>query len=175
MHDQVVHNVVMTATTIFDLSATSNRGEEIDFAQFAGRPMLLVNTASKCGFTPQYDGLQALHENYGSQGLVVIGLPCDQFANQEPGDDAAIEEFCRINFGVTFPLTTKVDVNGRNTHPVFAFLKERTGGLLGSSVKWNFTKFLVAADGRTVKRYSPKTDPGAIAGDIEALLSDVAA
>ena len=165
----------MTTSTLYDLSATSNRGEEIDFAQFTGRPMLLVNTASKCGFTPQYDGLQALHETYGSQGLVVIGLPCDQFANQEPGDDAAIEEFCRINFGVTFPLTTKVDVNGRNTHPVFAFLKERTGGLLGSSVKWNFTKFLVAADGRTVKRYSPKTDPAAIAGDIEALLSDVAA
>ena len=165
----------MTTTTIYDLSATSNRGEEIDFAQFAGRPMLLVNTASKCGFTPQYDGLQALHETYGPQGLVVIGFPCDQFANQEPGDDAAIEEFCRINFGVTFPLTTKVDVNGKDTHPVFAFLKERTGGLLGSSIKWNFTKFLVAADGTTVKRYSPKTEPAAMAKDIEALLVDEAA
>ena len=107
----------MTTTTIYDLSATSNRGEEIDFAQFRGRPMLIVNTASKCGFTPQYDGLQALHETYGPQGLVVIGFPCDQFANQEPGDDAAIEEFCRINFGVTFPLTTKVDVNGKDTAP----------------------------------------------------------
>jgi len=165
----------MTTTTIYDLSATSNRGEEIDFAQFRGRPMLIVNTASKCGFTPQYDGLQALHETYASQGLVVIGFPCDQFANQEPGDDAAIEEFCRINFGVTFPLTTKADVNGRDTHPVFTFLKERTGGLLGSSVKWNFTKFLVAGDGTTVKRYSPKTDPAAMAKDIEALLSDIAA
>ena len=165
----------MTTTTIYDLSATSNRGEEIDFAQFAGRPMLLVNTASKCGFTPQYDGLQALHETYGPQGLVVIGFPCDQFANQEPGDDAAIEEFCRINFGVTFPLTTKVDVNGKDTHPVFAFLKERTGGLLGSSVKWNFTKFLVAPDGTTVKRYSPKTEPAAMTKDIEALLVDEAA
>ncbi len=133
----------MTTTTIYDLSATSNRGEAIDFAQFRGRPMLIVNTASKCGFTPQYDGLQALHETYGPQGLVVIGFPCDQFANQEPGDDAAIEEFCRINFGVTFPLTTKVDVNGKNTDPVFAFLKERTSGLLGSGIKWNFTKFLV--------------------------------
>jgi glutathione peroxidase len=165
----------MTTTTIYDLSVTSNRGEEIDFAQFRGRPMLIVNTASKCGFTPQYDGLQALHETYASQGLVVIGFPCDQFANQEPGDDAAIEEFCRINFGVTFPLTTKVDVNGKDTHPVFAFLKERTGGLLGSSIKWNFTKFLVAGDGTTVKRYSPKTDPAAMAKDIEALLSDIAA
>jgi glutathione peroxidase len=165
----------MTDTTIYDLSATSNRGEEIDFAQFRGRPMLLVNTASKCGFTPQYDGLQALHETYGPQGLVVIGFPCDQFANQEPGDDAAIEEFCRINFGVTFPVTTKVDVNGKDTHPVFAFLKERTGGLLGSSVKWNFTKFLVAEDGTTVKRYSPKTEPAAMVKDIEALLVDSAA
>lgn len=165
----------MTTTTIYDLSATSNRGEEIDFAQFRGRPMLIVNTASKCGFTPQYDGLQALHEAFGEQGLVVIGFPCDQFANQEPGDDGTIEEFCRINFGVTFPLTTKVDVNGKDTHPVFAFLKERTGGLLGSSVKWNFTKFLVAPDGTTVKRYSPKTEPAAMTKDIEALLVDAAA
>jgi glutathione peroxidase-family protein len=164
----MVHNLFMT--TIYDLSVTSNRGEEIDFAQFRGRPMLIVNTASKCGFTPQYDGLQELHEEYGPQGLVVIGFPCDQFANQEPGDDAAIEEFCRINFGVTFPLTTKVDVNGSQTHPVFAFVKERTSGLLGSSVKWNFTKFLVAGDGTSVKRYSPKTDPAALAGDIESLL-----
>jgi glutathione peroxidase len=122
----------MTTTTIYDLSATSNHGEEIDFDQFRGRPMLIVNTASKCGFTPQYDGLQKLHETYADQGLVVIGFPCDQFAHQEPGDDSAIEEFCRINFGVTFPLTTKVDVNGSDTHPVFAFLKERSKGLLGS-------------------------------------------
>jgi glutathione peroxidase len=165
----------MTTSTIYDLSATSNRGEVIDFAQFKGRPMLIVNTASKCGFTPQYDGLQALHQSYGDQGLVVIGFPCDQFANQEPGDNAAIEEFCRINFGVTFPLTTKVDVNGKDTDPVFAFLKERTGGLLGSSIKWNFTKFLVSPDGSTVKRYSPKTEPAAMTDDIEALLVDAAA
>ena len=161
-------------TTIYDLSVTSNRGEEIDFAQFRGRPMLLVNTASKCGFTPQYDGLQALHEKYGPEGLVVIGFPCDQFA-QELSDDEAIEEFCRLNFGVTFPLTTKVDVNGKGTHPVFEFVKERSGGLLGSAVKWNFTKFLVAPDGVTVKRYSPKTDPAALSADIEALLPRAAA
>lgn len=165
----------MTTSTIYDLSATSNRGEEIDFAQFTGRPMLIVNTASKCGFTPQYDGLQALHETYGPQGLVVIGFPCDQFANQEPGDDAAIEEFCRVNFGVTFPLTSKTDVNGKDTDPVFAFLKENTGGLLGSGIKWNFTKFLVAPDGRTVKRFSPRTEPAAMTDSIEALLADVAA
>jgi glutathione peroxidase-family protein len=162
-------------TTIYDLSATSNRGEEIDFAQFRGRPMLIVNTASKCGFTPQYDGLQELHEKYGPEGLVVIGFPCDQFAHQEPGDDAAIEEFCRINFGVTFPLTTKVDVNGKDTHPVFAFVKERTSGMLGSAVKWNFTKFLVAGDGTTVKRFSPKTEPADLVSDIEDMLAAEAA
>jgi glutathione peroxidase len=160
--------------TLFDLSFTANTGEEIDLARFAGHPVLVVNTASKCGFTPQYDGLQELHEKYGPEGLVVIGFPCDQFA-QELSDDEAIEEFCRINFGVTFPLTTKVDVNGKDTHPVFAFVKERTGGLLGSSVKWNFTKFLVAPDGTTVTRYSPKTDPAALSADIEALLPRAAA
>jgi glutathione peroxidase len=165
----------MKPTTIHDLSVTSNRGEVIDFAQYRGRPLLIVNTASKCGFTPQYDGLQALHESYGPQGLVVIGFPCDQFANQEPGDDAAIEEFCRVNFGVTFPLTTKVNVNGKDTDPVFAFLKERTGGLLGSGIKWNFTKFLVGPDGTTVKRYSPNTNPAAMTDDIEAMLVAAAA
>ena len=162
-------------TSIYDLSFTENRGETVELAQFRGQPLLIVNTASKCGFTPQYDGLQALHEQYGPRGLVVLGFPCDQFAHQEPGDDAAIEDFCRINFGVTFPLTTKVDVNGKGTHPVFEFVKERTGGLLGSAVKWNFTKFLVAGDGTTVTRYSPKTEPADLAGDIESLLSDVAA
>ncbi len=156
--------------TVYDLTAISNHGDVIDFAAFRGRPILIVNTASKCGFTPQYEGLQALHERYGPAGLVVIGFPCDQFAHQEPGDDADIEAFCRVNYGVTFPLTTKVDVNGGGAHPVFAFLKERSRGMLGSSVKWNFTKFLVAPDGTTVTRYGPKTEPAALAGDIEALL-----
>lgn len=162
-------------TTIYDLSATSNHGEELDFAQFRDRPLLIVNTASKCGFTPQYDGLQELHEKYGPAGLVVIGFPCDQFGHQEPGDDATIEEFCRVNFGVTFPLTTKVDVNGPDTHPVFAFLKERAGGRLGSGIKWNFTKFLVAPDGVSVTRYGSRTQPAELAKDIEALLADAAA
>lgn len=158
------------AHTLYDLSATSISGEQIDFAQFRGSPVLIVNTASRCGFTPQYEGLQKLHESFGPEGLVVIGFPCDQFANQEPGDEAQIEQFCRINFGVTFLLTQKVEVNGRGTHPVFAFVKERTGGLLGSSVKWNFTKFLVAPDGRTVTRYAPSTDPAELARDIEGML-----
>ena len=161
--------------TIYDLSFTSNAGETVDLDQFRGQPLLIVNTASKCGFTPQYDGLQELHETYGPQGLVVLGFPCGQFANQEPGDDADIEEFCRVNHGVTFTLSTKVDVNGKDTDPVFEFLKDHTRSLLGSSVKWNFTKFLVAPDGVTVKRYSPKTDPAALATDIKALLASAAA
>ena len=161
--------------TIYDLSATSNHSEQIDFSAFRGRPMLIVNTASKCGFTPQYDGLQALHERYGPEGLVVIGFPCNQFAHQEPGDDAHIEEFCRVNFGVTFPLTTKVEVNGKGTHPVFAFLKQHSKGKFGTAVKWNFTKFLVAPDGTSVKRYAPNTVPAKLAGDIALLLSDAAA
>jgi glutathione peroxidase len=159
-----------TEPTAFELSFTSSRGETVPLATYAGRPMLVVNTASQCGFTPQYEGLQALHEEYADQGLVVIGFPCDQFAGQEPGNDAEIEEFCRVNYGVEFPLSTKVDVNGKETHPVFAFLKERAGGRLGSAIKWNFTKFLVAPDGTTVKRYGPTTKPEAIRADIEALL-----
>jgi len=164
------HDMTDPEPTAFELSFTSSRGETVPLATYAGRPMLVVNTASQCGFTPQYEGLQALHEEYADQGLVVIGFPCDQFAGQEPGDDAEIEEFCRVNYGVEFPLSTKVDVNGNATHPVFAFLKERAGGRLGSAIKWNFTKFLVAPDGTTVKRYGPTTKPEAIRADIEALL-----
>jgi glutathione peroxidase len=159
-----------TEPSVFSLSFTTNDGRTLPLAAFEGRPLLIVNTASKCGFTPQYEGLQALHEQYRDEGLVVLGFPCDQFANQEPGDDADIEAFCRINYGVDFPLSTKVDVNGKATHPVFAFLKERAGGRLGSSIKWNFTKFLVAPDGQTVKRYAPNTAPEAIRADIVALL-----
>jgi len=156
--------------TLFDLSYTNGRAEQVPLSQYAGRPVLVVNTASKCGLTPQYEALQALHDEYADRGLVVIGFPCDQFAHQEPGDDAQITEFCTLNYGVTFPLSTKVDVNGRGTDPVFAFLKERAGGLLGSRIKWNFTKFLVAPDGLTVTRFAPTTDPEAMRADIEALL-----
>ncbi len=117
-----------TASSVFELSFTSSKGEAVPLATFEGRPLLVVNTASQCGFTPQYEGLQALHDEYAADGLVVIGFPCDQFAHQEPGNDAEIEEFCRINYGVEFPLSTKVDVNGKEAHPVFAFLKERAGG-----------------------------------------------
>ena len=156
--------------SLYDLSFTSNRGEEVPLAQFAGRPVLVVNTASKCGFTPQYQGLQELHEQFQEEGLVIIGFPCDQFAHQEPGDDAEIEQFCQVNYGVTFPLSTKVDVNGKGTHPVFQFLKERAGGMFGSAVKWNFTKFLVAPDGTTVTRFAPRTVPADLAPQIVEML-----
>jgi len=159
------------ANSIYDLTFTSNSGEEIPLKQYEGKPLLIVNTASKCGFTPQYKGLQEIYEELGPD-LVVLGFPCDQFAHQEPGDDAQIKDFCEVNYGVTFPLSTKVDVNGSKTHPVFAFLKEKTGGLLGSSIKWNFTKFLVAPDGTTVKRYAPKTDPEMVKIDAEEMLQD---
>jgi glutathione peroxidase len=162
-------------TTIYDFTVTTTAGQTIDLSQFAGRPLLLVNTASKCGFTNQYAGLQQLHEQYGDQGLVVIGFPCDQFAHQEPGDEAQIEEFCTLNFGVTFPLSRKIDVNGGDTDPLFAFLKERAPGKLGSRIKWNFTKFLVEGDGVSVTRYRPQTEPAELSEDIEALLDHAAA
>ncbi|MCV2393864.1 glutathione peroxidase [Actinotalea sp. M2MS4P-6] len=158
------------AATLFDLTFTDNHGQEVDLAQYAGRPVLVVNTASRCGFTPQYDGLQELHERFAEQGLVVLGFPCDQFGGQEPGDDEQIDEFCRVNHGVTFPLSTKVEVNGPGTHPVFRFVKDRAGGALGTRVKWNFTKFLVSPDGSTVKRYPPTTVPERMADDIQGLL-----
>lgn len=160
-----------TPTSFFELSFTDNHGKTVELSQFAGRPVLVANTASKCGLTPQYEGLELLHEQYGPQGLVVIGFPCDQFGHQEPGDDTEIEAFCQINYGVTFPLSTKVDVNGADTHPVFKFLKERTGGILGEAVKWNFTKFLIAPDGTTITRYAPTTLPAEIESDIAALVA----
>jgi glutathione peroxidase len=162
------HNGVV-ADSIYDLSFTDNTGKEVSLKQYEGKPLLIVNTASKCGLTPQYKGLQEIYEELGPD-LVVLGFPCDQFAHQEPGDDAQIMNFCETNYGVTFPLSTKVDVNGSKTHPIFAYLKEKTGGLLGSSIKWNFTKFLVAPDGTTVKRYAPKTDPEVVKIDAEELV-----
>ena len=157
--------------SIYELSFTDNRGNERSLSEFAGRPLLIVNTASKCGLTPQYEGLEQIHKEYGSKGLVVIGFPCDQFAHQEPGSDEEIAEFCSINYGVTFELSKKVDVNGANTHPVFAWLKSQTGGLLGSAIKWNFTKFLVSADGKSVTRFAPTTEPAAMTADIEKLVA----
>jgi len=162
----------MSAASIYDLSFTDNHGQTVALSDFADQPLLIVNTASKCGFTHHYDGLQELYQTYGPQGLVVLGFPCDQFGNQEPGDDADIEDFCRLNHGVTFPLSTKVEVNGAASEAVFVWLKEATDG---ADIAWNFTKFLVAPDGTTVTRYAPKTDPAKLTDDIEALLEDSAA
>ena len=158
-------------STVHDFSALGIDGKTRKLADYAGKVLLIVNTASKCGFTPQYDALQKLHEELGPQGLVVLGFPCDQFAHQEPGDDTQIEEFCRVNYGVTFPLSTKVEVNGKGTHPVFAYLKDRARGVLGSGIKWNFTKFLVGKDGKVIDRYAPNTAPADIAKDIERTLA----
>jgi glutathione peroxidase len=156
--------------SIFNLKATRNDASELDFKNLEGKVLLVVNTASKCGFTPQYKGLEALYKSYKDKGLVVLGFPCDQFAHQEPGDDAAIAQFCEVNFGVTFPLMAKVKVNGADTHPVFKLLKKQAPGAIGGAIKWNFTKFLVSSDGRTVKRYAPTVEPEAIESDIAAAL-----
>ncbi len=159
------------AQNLYELSFIDNRGNTVNLKDFAGKPVLVVNTASKCGLTPQYEGLQALHEKYQSRGLVVLGFPCDQFANQEPGSDADIAEFCQINYGVTFPLSQKVDVNGADAHPVFDFVTKQSGNIFGRKVKWNFTKFLVSPDGKSVKRFAPTTPPASMASAIEKLLT----
>ena len=156
--------------SIYDFKALSNKGSEVDFADFKGKVLLIVNTASKCGFTPQYDGLEALWKKYKDQGLVVIGFPCDQFAHQEPGSDAEIAEFCRLNHGVTFPLMSKIEVNGEGAHPIYKFLKSETKGLLGGAIKWNFTKFLISRDGTRIERFAPMAKPESLEDKIKALL-----
>jgi len=157
-------------TNLADFSATAIDGTDTDLSTYTGRVVLVANTASECGFTPQYHGLQELQDAYGDGGLVVLGFPCDQFGGQEPGDEAAISDFCEARFGVTFPLFAKVDVNGPDAHPLWVWLKDARGGLLGSSVKWNFTKFLVGRDGEVIGRYAPTTEPARIAQDIEKAL-----
>ena len=178
--------------TIYDFKALNNKGVEVDFSQYEGQVLMIVNTASKCGFTPQYDGLEALYQKYKDQGLVIIGFPCDQFAHQEPGSDEEIAEFCRLNHGVTFPLMKKIDVNGENAHPIYKYLKsvaptEEYKGIkakathtmlkgLSKSAKedndilWNFTKFLISRDGATVKRFPPTTEPADFENDIKEML-----
>ena len=159
-------------TTAFDFKASGIDGKPIALDKYTGRALLVVNTASECGFTPQYKGLQALHEKYQAQGLEVLGFPCNQFGAQEPGDAAQIGQFCERNYGVEFQMFDKVDVNGDAAHPLFAWLTERAPGLLGSKkVKWNFTKFLVGRDGTSVKRFAPQDAPESLAGDIEAALA----
>jgi glutathione peroxidase len=158
-------------TTLQDFSATAIDGQEVDLSAYHGKVVLVVNTASQCGFTPQYKGLQELHDQYGGQGFAVLGFPCDQFGNQEPGDDAEISDFCERNFGVTFPLFSKIEVNGDDAHPLYKWLREQKSGLLGNKIKWNFTKYLVGRDGQVIERYAPTTKPEKLTDDIEKALA----
>jgi glutathione peroxidase len=155
----------------FDFTAASLDGTPVDLSRYRGKVLLIVNTASQCGFTPQYKGLEQLYRDYHERGLEVLGFPCNQFRQQEPGSEAEIGAFCEKNFGVSFPLFAKIDVNGDHAHPLFRHLKREAPGVLGTqSVKWNFTKFLVGRDGRVLKRYAPTTKPEDIADDIARLL-----
>ena len=157
-------------TSAYDFSATTNAGAEQALADYKGKVLLVVNTASQCGFTPQYKGLEELYKTYVDRGLVVLGFPCDQFGHQEPGEDEDIAEFCELNFGVTFPLYSKIEVNGDDAHPLYKWMREEKGGLGPSAIKWNFTKFLIDTEGNVVKRYGSATKPEKIKGDIEKLL-----
>lgn len=157
--------------SLYDIPVTDIHGRQGKLDKYKDKVLLIVNTASKCGFTPQYKGLESVYEKMHDRGLEVLGFPCNQFGAQEPGDEAQIESFCEINYGVTFPLFAKIDVNGGNTAPLYKYLKREKPGLLGSeAIKWNFTKFLVDRKGKVVERYAPNVEPEAIAGDIEKLL-----
>jgi glutathione peroxidase len=158
--------------SIYDFQADSLAGQPVQLDRFKGQVLLIVNTASKCGFTPQYKGLEDLQQQFKQRGLTVLGFPCNQFGAQEPGTASDIGAFCETNFGVSFPLFAKIDVNGEHTHPLYAELKRQAPGLLGTrAIKWNFTKFLIKKDGTVYKRYAPGTKPAALAADIEKLLS----
>jgi glutathione peroxidase len=156
--------------SFYGLKANTPAGNNVDFTAFEGHPVLVVNTATQCGLTPQFDGLEKLHQQYKAQGLKVVGFPCNQFGSQEPLSNDEMEATCKLNHGVTFPLMAKIDVNGPDTHEVFRYLKDQAGGILGDDIKWNFTKFLVSKDGKTIKRYAPTTEPSAIEADIISAL-----
>ena len=162
----------MVTQSIYDFEAKSISGKTISLADYKGQVMLIVNTASKCGFTPQFGGLEELHKAYAGKGLAVVGFPCNQFGSQDPGADNEIAEFCQVNYGVSFPMMGKVDVNGPTAHPLYQWLGAEAPGLLGSkAIKWNFTKFLVGKDGRVIKRYAPLEKPADLAKDVEAALA----
>jgi glutathione peroxidase len=155
---------------IYDASVKTLDGEPVDLNAYRGQVLLVVNTASKCGFTPQYKGLQELHEAYSAAGLVVLGFPCNQFGKQEPGSSQDIADFCANEYQVTFPIHEKIEVNGKNAHPLFEHLKDSAGGLVTRGIKWNFTKFLISRDGEVLKRFAPNTSPAKIEGAIQAAL-----
>src|SRR3954451_9822958 len=157
-------------TTIYDFSAATLDGQETPLNRFEGQVLLIVNTASACGFTPQYKGLQSLHKELSPRGFSVLGFPCNQFGGQEPGNAQQIEQFCTRNYGITFPMFAKIDVNGSNAHPLYKYLQSARAGLLGPSLKWNFTKFLVDREGRVAGRYAPNVRPESLTREIEALL-----
>ncbi len=160
-------------TTIHDFDALNISGKSVPLKQFKGKALLIVNTASACGFTPQFAGLEELHKTYGGQGLVVLGFPCNQFGAQDKGENSEIAQFCQLNYGVSFPMMAKIDVNGADAHPLYQWLSKEAPGLLGSkSIKWNFTKFLVGKDGQVRKRYAPTDTPASLAKDIEAVLAE---
>ena len=157
-------------SNFYDLIAKTPAGQELNMADYKGKPVLIINTATKCGLTPQFDGLEKLHQDYKGKGLVVLGFPCNQFAGQEPETNESIVETCKTNHGVTFQLTEKIDVNGSNAHPIFRYLKKQKGIHFLSAIKWNFTKFLVNKEGKVIERYAPTTTPDKIAEDIEKTL-----
>jgi glutathione peroxidase len=156
----------------YDLKVNTPGGKPIQMSDFRGKVVLIVNTATRCGLAPQFRGLEELHEKYGDKGLVVLGFPCNQFQNQEPETNETVEESCKVNFGVTFQLTEKINVNGKDTHPVFSYLKEKLRGRFGKRIKWNFTKFLITADGKPYRRYAPTVKPSDLEKDIRKLLAD---
>ena len=159
-------------TTVYDFEARRIDGKTVPLKQFKGQVLLIVNTASACGFTPQFAGLEELHQAYGGQGLVVLGFPCNQFGAQDPGSDGEIAQFCQLNYGVSFPMMAKIDVNGADAHPLYQWLSAAAPGLLGSkNIKWNFTKFLIGRNGEVIRRYAPQDAPASLAKDIEAALA----
>jgi glutathione peroxidase len=158
-------------STVYDFKVQTIDGKEVALSEYKGKALLIVNVASKCGFTPQYEGLEKIYENYKSKGFEVLGFPCNQFGGQEPGTESEIQQFCTLNYGVKFPMFAKVDVNGAKAHPLYEYLKKEEKGILGTeAIKWNFTKFLVDKNGKVVERFAPQTKPEDLAKDIEALL-----
>jgi glutathione peroxidase len=155
---------------IYDFTAKSLAGEDVPLKRYEGQVLLIVNTASACGFTPQYKGLEALHKALHARGFAVLGFPCNQFGSQEPGDARQIEQFCASNYAITFPMFAKIEVNGGNAHPLYQYLKNQKSGLLGASIKWNFTKFLIDRSGKVVARHAPTASPEGLTREIEALL-----